>query len=108
MKHMKKAVFGTAVLGAAAEYALALYFFRRTMLRQNAKRGRTMNMSGTDWSLYIPKIQEDKEWVRNQPHEDIYVTSHDQLKLHGTFFPCPASKRAVLCFHGYTSEGLND
>lgn len=123
MKKLKKAVFGAALLGAAGEYALARYFFRRTMLRQNAKQGRTMNMSGTNWETYIPKIREDKEWVRSRPHEDVFVTSHDRLKLHGTFFPCqgagpgrdngdnPANKdanRVVLCFHGYTSEGLND
>lgn len=105
---IKKAIFGAAALGAAGEYALARYFFRRTMLRQNAKRGRTMNMSGTDWNLYIPQIQKDKEWVRSQPQEDVFVTSHDQLKLHATFFPCEGSRRAVICFHGYTSEGLND
>lgn len=108
MKNIKKAIFGAAALGAAGEYALACYFFRRTMLRQNAKRGRTMDMSGTNWDLYIPKIHEDKAWVKQQPQEDVFVTSHDHLKLHGTFFPCPESKRAVICFHGYTSEGLND
>ncbi len=100
MKNYKKAIFGAAALGAAGEYALARYFFRRTILRQNAKRGRTMNMSGTDWDLYIPKIHEDKEWVRNQPHEDVFITSHDQLKLHGSFFPCEGSKLIVICFHG--------
>lgn len=119
MKPSKKAIFGAALLGTAGEFLLARYFFRRTMLRQNAKRGRTMNMSGTDWSVYIPKIREDKEWVQNQPHEDVFITSRDQLKLHGTFFPCQranqagkdtdnAANRVALCFHGYTSEGLND
>lgn len=38
----------------------------------------------------------------------MYITSDDSLRLHGTFFPCPGSDRAVICFHGYTSEGLND
>lgn len=38
----------------------------------------------------------------------MYITSDDGLRLHGTFFPCPGSDRAVVCFHGYTSEGLND
>ncbi len=105
---IKQAIFGAAAFGAAGEYALARYFFRRTILRQNAKRGRTMNMSGTDWNLYIPQIQNDKAWVKNLPHEDVFVTSRDQLKLHGTFFPCGGANRAVICFHGYTSEGLND
>lgn len=107
---MKKThvIFGAAVLGAAGEYALAQYFFRRTMLRANAARGRTMDMSGTNWDVYIPKIREHKEWLRQKPQEDVFLTSGDGLKLHATYFPCENSKKAVICFHGYTSEGLND
>lgn len=99
--------FGTAAFGIG-EYALARYFFRRTVIRGNARRDRTMNMSGTNWEVYIPGIRASKEWLREQPQEDVYITSCDGLKLHGTYFPCKGSDRAVICFHGYTSEGLND
>ena len=46
--------------------------------------------------------------VLSQPHEDVYIQSEDGLKLHGTYFPGKDPKRAVICFHGYTSRGLND
>ena len=39
---------------------------------------------------------------------DIYIISEDGLRLHGTFFPLEGSKKTVICFHVYTSEGLND
>lgn len=105
---MLKYIAGAAVVGAAAEYAIASYFFRRTMIRSNAKRERTQNMAGTDWDKYIPYIRKCKEKLAQMPHEDMYIRSEDGLKLHATYFPCEGSKKVVICFHGYTSEGLND
>lgn len=103
-----KLLLGAAALGAAGEYAIASYFYRRTMLRSNAKRDRTQKMAGTDWDRYIPAIHAAKEWLAEQPQEEVWVTSDDGLKLFGRFFPCGNSRKIVLCFHGYTSEGLND
>lgn len=106
--NLLKVAAGAAVAGAAGEYALAVYFFNRTMIRSNAKRERTQKMAGTDWDKYIPHIREAKEKLMENSHEDMYITSEDGLKLHATWFPCEGSKKVVICFHGYTSEGLND
>ncbi len=103
-----KWIAGAAVLGGVGEYAIASYFFRRTMIRSNAKRERTQKMAGTNWDLYIPKIHECKEWLAEQQQEDVWITSEDGLRLHGTFFANGLSKKVVICFHGYTSEGMND
>lgn len=99
---------GLAAAGVAGEYAIASYFFHRTMIRANAKRDRTQKMAGTDWDLYIPTIRAAKEWLHEQSGEDVWITSEDGLKLYGRFFPCGDSKKVVICFHGYTSEGQND
>lgn len=103
-----KIVAGAALVVAAGEYAIASYFFKRTMIRSNAKREKTQQMSGTDWDKYIPHIRECKAKIAEYPHEDMYIMSRDGLKLHGTYFPCEGSKKVVICFHGYTSEGMND
>lgn len=103
-----KWLIGTMAVGAAGEYALARYFLRRTLIRSNAKQERTMDMSGTDWSLYIPEIQASKERRDTWAKEDVTITSNDGLKLHGTWFSQGSSKKTAICFHGYTSEGLND
>ena len=105
---MIKFLAGAAAVGVAVEYAIAAYFFNRTMIRSNAKRERTQNMAGTDWDKYIPLIRKCKENLAQMPHEDMYIQSEDGLKLHATFFPCEGSKKVVICFHGYTSEGMND
>ena len=100
------AIAGAA--GATAEYGIASYFYNRTMIRSNAKREKTQEMAGTDWDKYIPHIHECKEKLQECAHEDMYINSEDGLKLHATYFPCEGSKKVVICFHGYTSEGLND
>lgn len=106
-----KVIGAVAVVGAVAtagEYAIAKYFFNRTMIRANAKREKTQEMAGTEWDLYIPHIRECKEKLREMPHEDLFIMSGDGLKLHATYFPNEGSKKVVICFHGYTSEGMND
>lgn len=124
-----KALLGVGAL-AAADLGIAEYFFQRTMVRQNAKVERTKEMSGTDWAQYMPKIAKWKKWMLEQPHEDVYIQSDDGLKLHGTYFSRTesgeadtqagqedgagegreektTSKKVVICFHGYTSEGVS-
>ena len=93
---------------AAAEAGGTAYFYRRTMKRYNAKVERTMKMSGVDWEKHLPFMKERSAWMMEQPHEDVWITSKDGLKLHGTYFKGNEGSRAVICFHGYTSKGLND
>lgn len=110
MKH-KNAARGAAVfmgLLAAAEAGSSIYFYRRTMTRNKAKMERTMKMAGTDWNQHMPLIKERKEYMMAQPHEDVWIQSDDHLKLHATWFPVEKMKKVVICFHGYTSRGLND
>ncbi|MCI5620794.1 MAG: alpha/beta hydrolase [Lachnospiraceae bacterium] len=96
---------GAVALGVAAE---TVYFYRRTMIRSHAKVERTMKMAGTDWSQYFDFIVGRKEYMLAQPHQDVYQTSKDGLKLHATFFPQGDKKKVAICFHGYTSQGMTD
>lgn len=107
MKWLTRAVAAAAVLSAGAAIETA-YFYRRTMKRSIAKVERTMKMAGTDWSQHMDFIQKRKEYFLAQPHTDVYMLSGDGLKLHATYFPQADEKRVVICFHGYTSEGMKD
>lgn len=93
---------------AVAELGIAVYFYRRTMIRSNAKTDRTIKMAGTDWNQHMPFIQKRKEMMLAHPHEDQWIESFDGLKLHGTWFPQEECKKVVICFHGYTSQGMKD
>ncbi len=105
-----KKLAAAAGLLAAAGVAETVYFYNRTMKRGNAKTERTTKMSGTDWEKYFPLMEERKGYVLAQSHRDVYLTSFDGLKLHATYFPgtAPFPKNAVICFHGYTGEGLSN
>lgn len=110
MKHKKIAQSAAVLMGilTTAQLGSSAYFYRRTMKRNNAKVERTIKMSGTDWSQYFPVIEERKKYMMTQPHEDIYINSYDNLRLHATWFPHKNSKKIVICFHGYTSNGMSD
>lgn len=112
MRKIKKAAIGLGAIAAAGAAAEVAYFYRRTMIRSNAKVERTMKMSGTDWSQYSQLLAERKEFMLAQPHREINRTSFDGLKLHATFFPAIAEdagkKKVAICFHGYTSKGMSD
>ena len=115
---LKNTMTCLGVLAAAGVGATA-YFYRRTMKRNNAKVERTMKMAGTDWNQYAPLLQERKAFMLAQDHREISQMSFDNLKLHATFFPAleeyvdktemaAGKKKAVICFHGYTSKGMSD
>ena len=115
-----KKIAAAAGLLAAAGVGETLYFYNRTMKRGNAKTERTTKMSGTDWEKYFPLMEERKGFVLAQTHRDVYLTSFDGLKLHATYFPGTeggerasgengsGGRKAVICFHGYTGEGLSN
>lgn len=108
---MKEIVGGVlAVAGALAVFQAgeAAYFYRRTMKRSKAKVERTMKMAGTDWNQHMAFIEKRKEAMLAQPHEDVFIKSEDGLKLHATYFPGKQEGKIVICFHGYTSEGMKD
>ena len=110
MGALKNIVAAAGIL-AAAGIGETVYFYNRTMKRGNAKTDRTVKMSGTDWEKYFPLMEERKGFVLKQPHRDVYMTSFDGLKLHATYFPAIENsdiKKAVICFHGYTGEGLSN
>lgn len=113
MGALKNIVVATGLL-ATAGIGETVYFYNRTMKRSNARTDRTMKMSGTDWEKYFPLMEERKEYVMAQTHRDVYLTSFDGLKLHATYFPAVNAynensvNKIVICFHGYTGEGLSN
>ncbi len=89
-------------------YFTARYFFRFTILRKpTATLDNNIN-ANTKWEQHFDFIRPRKAWLAEQPKEDVYIKSFDGLKLHGTLLRCNSNKNCVICFHGYTSKGLND
>lgn len=111
----EKIIFIILICVIAIAIVLAIstiYLYRRTMIRQNAKMDRTIKMAGTDWSQYKDILAERKDFMLSQKHEDVYVKTFDNLKLHGVYFPAINDnlddKKIVICLHGYTSRSMQD
>ena len=92
----KRNVIGSAAAFVSAEFLLSAYFYRRTMKRSRAKVERTMKMAGTDWSQYADFIEKRKEFFLAQPHEDVWITLDDGLKL-------PYQVKGIVSDCGFTS-----
>ena len=101
-------VLGVVLSCCIGLYFTARYFFRFTILRKpTATLDNNIN-ANTKWEQHLEFIRPRKDWLAKQPLEDVYITSFDGLKLHGTVLKCGSNKNCVICFHGYTSRGLND
>lgn len=101
-------VLGVILASLIGIYFTARYFFRFTILRKpTATLDNNIN-ANTKWEQHLDFIRKRKAWLAQQPMEDVYINSFDGLKLHGTLLRCSNNKNCVICFHGYTSRGLND
>lgn len=55
------------------------------------------------------RAREAQEKITHMHPEDVYIRSHDGLRLHATFVPCTYfSRKVVIAVHGYNSYGMFD
>lgn len=93
---------------ACTIYFSARYFFKLTILRKPTATLENNINANTNWEQHIDFISKRKEWLLQQKMEDVFIKSDDNLKLHATLIRNKSNKNCVICFHGYTSKGLND
>lgn len=61
--------------------------------------------------VYEPFYDVIRDWtksIREMPHEDIEITSHDGLRLCGQYFECKSGAPIELLFHGYRGSAERD
>lgn len=51
---------------------------------------------------------EGLKYMETLTHEDVWVTSFDDLKLHATLFPCADTKKFVIGIHGFKSKAWHE
>ena len=107
-------VLAAAVLLLAGFLALSRKVgdnFLRNLRRK--KPGEQFN-EDIDVSFYLngplPKLAKaEMAYMETLPHEDVYITSEDGLKLHATLFPAPdGRKQYVIGIHGFQSHAWNE
>lgn len=60
------------------------------------------------YSLCRDEIFAGRDWMEQQAHEEVTVTSHDGLKLAGTFFPRENARGTILMVHGWRGTPITD
>ena len=56
------------------------------------------------WYETISTVHKSLEEIQKLQHEVLEITSFDNLKLKGIYYPNKQSKITVICVHGYTSH----
>lgn len=56
------------------------------------------------WYDTISTVHRSLAQIRQLPHEDLEITSHDGLRLKAVYYPCEGSKKTMIWIHGYTSH----
>ena len=52
---------------------------------------------------------EGMKYMETLPHEDVFINSHDGLRLHATYFPADENpKKFVVGIHGFQSHAWNE
>lgn len=62
----------------------------------------------TPYGKYSELIKASDRWLKDHNAQDVYITSHDGLHLHGLWIPAREPKGTMLLVHGYRSTMLVD
>lgn len=106
---MFTAIVTTAVLLLIIVVAASVIMFRTAFVRDSEKNKFVMKHGADkEWDKLRKSINEATETLKAFPHEMIYTTSKDGLKLAGYYFPCEDAVSTVICAHGFKSTGFWD
>lgn len=101
---------GVSLAGTAAAAIGAKTLFDRVIPRQDTLRVDMNEMADMQkWEEYKKIITPRKEWLMEQPLEQIDIEARDGIRLRGYYLPAnKPSDRLVIGLHGYTSSGLSN
>ena len=95
---MKWIIIILIILILVAYVLIRLSFVRTDKLDENP-----------NWKEYIDANQKGREYIYSLKHEDLYIQSFDNLKLHALFVPNAKQDKTIICVHGYKAkDGLYD
>lgn len=97
------------VLICLGALALILLLASYIVMRYACRRGHAL---GTDldkelrhssFRHYKDDIVRVQQWLKEQPVQEVFVTSYDGLRLRARYIPCENARATLLLFHGWRS-----
>ena len=96
----------TGATAAAAAYGAGYMLFKKS-IDVGCRHGIPDFNMGTDWSGYVPMIQNNIETLLNAEPEEHHIFTPDRLKLSAKYIRANNdAHRIVIAVHGYRSRGL--
>lgn len=79
--------------------------FTQLLKRPDIEKAYAMVPPTDSWYDTITKVHDSLKEIQGKEHDMLEITSHDNLKLKGVYYPNDNSKNVtVICVHGYTSH----
>ncbi len=79
--------------------------FKKLLKRPDINKAYAMVKPSDSWYDTITKVDNSLSEIQKLPHETLEITSHDNLKLKGVYYPAKnGSNVTVICAHGMTSH----
>lgn len=111
-KKTKKIVIGASVVAACALTAASTYLMLQkvaeTALKREkpkkskiTKRQKDENVEETVFDSFENSKKLAAEKLDERGLEEVSITSRDELKLVGHWWPCEDARKTVICFHGW-------
>ena len=104
-------ILGTALGIAALVFLLAYICFLRVFKAPKKKILGKDEYDLPPGEVYVPfydEIISSTKEIREMPHEDLEITSHDGLKLRGRYYEYAKGAPIELLFHGYQGNSERD
>ena len=81
----------------------ANFLFQQLLKRPDISKAYKMVGPEDSWYDTITTVHNSLAQIRQQPHEDLQITSHDGLALKAVYYP-GSSNKTMIWVHGYTSH----
>lgn len=87
------------------------YFFKKCFTRVEDKGLDSdffASLRAMGMKAEIERIIKGRTFIRSLPYEDVYIESHDGLRLHARYYKNGDGGKVILLAHGYKSNGEHD
>ena len=81
-----------------------IFYYRFTFSRGSKQSVEIPHPSSPEYEKLFEEIDLAKAGFRALKTKDLYVTSHDGLRLHGSYLETDGADKLIIMFHGYRSK----
>ena len=104
-------IIALAVLATLAAFCFGVgcyTFFAACSRKKEIQWLDEMAIKNTPYGQFYDHVKAGDQWLKAHGAQDIYMRSHDGLKLHAKWVPAENARGTIILVHGYHSCILTD